>query len=68
MQTKRIGHFCPIPGVPISARQLTYGISSMAARLMGESAPESPEQVRLIPSDWLPEKERRVGYLLHALP
>ena len=68
MQTKRTGHFLPLPGVPLSASQLTYRIGVIAASLMGESAPTAPEEVRLLPTDWLPEKERRINYLLTHCP
>ena len=68
MQTKRTGHFLPLPGVSLSASQLTYRIGAIAAQLMGESAPIAAEEVRLLPTDWLPEKERRINYLLTHCP
>lgn len=68
VQSKRTGHFLPLPGVPLSAGQLTYKIGALAASLMGESAPAAPDEVRLLPTDWLPEKERRINYLLTHCP
>ena len=68
MQTKRTGHFLPLPGVPISAGQLSYGLSALAAQVMGSSPPMPPDEVRLLPTDWLPERERRINYLLTHCP
>ena len=68
MQTKRTGHFLPLPGVPISAGQLSYGLSALAAQIMGSAQPSPPDEVRLLPSDWLPERERRINYLLTHCP
>jgi hypothetical protein len=68
MQTKRTGHFLPLPGVPISAGQLTHGFSSIVSSLMGSAAPPAPEEVRLLPTDWLPQRERRINYLLTHCP
>lgn len=64
MQTKRTGHFLPLPGVPLSAEQLGYIPSSIAARLMGGDKPSAPDEVRILPADWLPQRERRVNFLL----
>ena len=68
MQTKRTGHFLPLPGVPLSAGQLSYGFSSVVAQIMGSAPPAPPDEVRLLPSDWLPERERRINYLLTHCP
>jgi hypothetical protein len=68
MQTKRTGHFLPLPGVPISAGQLTHGFSSIVSSVMGSAAPPAPEEVRLLPTDWLPQRERRINYLLTHCP
>ncbi len=64
MQSQRLGHFLPLPGVPLSAANLTHGLSAIAAQMMGAAPPPLPEEVKLLPVDWLPEKERRVNYLL----
>jgi hypothetical protein len=68
VQTKRTGHFLPLPLVPLSGAQLTHGISRAVSGLMGSDAPPEPESVRLLPTDWLPERERRVNYLLTHCP
>lgn len=68
IQSKRIGHFLPIPGVSLSGEQLAYGINSLVAGVMGGAAPDTPQPVKLLPTDWLPEKEQRVNYLLTHCP
>ena len=68
LQTKRTGHFLPLPCVPVSAGQLGYVPSKMIAQLMNGTPPEPPEDVRLLPSDWLPQRERRINYLLTHCP
>jgi energy-coupling factor transporter ATP-binding protein EcfA2 len=68
MQSKRIGHFLPLPGVPLSSAQITHGVSSLVSQLMGSEPPATPEPVRLAATDWLPEKERRINYLLTHCP
>ena len=68
VQTKRTGHFLPLPGISVSASQLTHGISSLVSSVMGSAAPDAPEEVRLLPTDWLPQRERRVNYLLTHCP
>lgn len=64
IQTKRTGRFLPLPGVAVSAEQLAYLPSALVAQLMRSAAPEAPEDVRLLPADWLPQRERRLNYLL----
>ena len=68
LQTKRTGHFLPLPCVPVSAGQLGYVPSKLVAQLMNGTPPEPPEDVRLLPSDWLPQRERRINYLLTHCP
>ena len=68
LQTKRTGHFLPLPCVPVSAGQLGYVPSKMIAQLMNGTPPEPPDEVRLLPSDWLPQRERRINYLLTHCP
>jgi hypothetical protein len=68
VQTKRTGHFLPLPLVPLSGAQLTHGVSRLVSGLMGSAAPDAPEDVRLLPTDWLPQRERRVNYLLTHCP
>ena len=68
LQTKRTGHFLPLPCVPVSAGQLGYVPSKLVAQLMNGTPPEPPDEVRLLPSDWLPQRERRINYLLTHCP
>ena len=68
MQTKRTGHFLPLPAVPVSAAQLWYVPARLIAQLMASAQPEAPEDVRLLPGDWLPQRERRINYLLTHCP
>ena len=67
LQSQRLGYFLPLPGVPISSEQFTYLPSVLVSQLMASAAPVPPEPVEIIPTDWLPQRERRINYLLtHA--
>ena len=54
--------------MPVSAGQLGYVPSKLVAQLMNGTPPEPPDEVRLLPSDWLPQRERRINYLLTHCP
>ena len=64
LQSKRLGRFMPLPGVPISAQQLGYLPSVLVAQVMGGEKPEAPEEFAIRAADWLPQRERRINYLL----
>lgn len=67
LQSQRLGYFLPLPGVPISSEQFTYLPSVLVSQLMASAAPTPPDPVEIIPTDWLPQRERRINYLLtHA--
>ena len=68
IQTKRTGHFLPLPAVPISVAQLGYLPARLLSQLMDAAPPPAPEEVRLLPADWLPQRERRISYLLTHAP
>ena len=67
LQSQRLGYFLPLPGVPVSGEQFAYVPSVLVSQLMSSTAPTSPDPVEIIPTDWLPQRERRINYLLtHA--
>lgn len=67
LQSQRLGYFLPLPGVPVSGEQFAYVLGVLVSQLMSSAAPASPDPVEIIPTDWLPQRERRINYLLtHA--
>ena len=67
LQSQRLGYFLPLPGVPVSVEQFAYVPGVLVSQLMSSAAPAAPEPVEIIPTDWLPQRERRINYLLtHA--
>ncbi|MBE9063462.1 hypothetical protein [cf. Phormidesmis sp. LEGE 11477] len=67
LQSQRLGYFLPLPGVPVSSEQFAYVPGVLVSQLMASAAPASPDPVEIIPTDWLPQRERRINYLLtHA--
>ena len=67
LQSQRLGYFLPLPGVPVSGEQFAYVPGVLVSQLMSSAAPTSPDPVEIIPTDWLPQRERRINYLLtHA--
>ena len=67
LQSQRLGYFLPLPGVPVSGEQFAYVPGVLVSQLMSSTAPTSPDAVEIIPTDWLPQRERRINYLLtHA--
>ncbi|MEL6940232.1 MAG: hypothetical protein AAFO84_13680, partial [Cyanobacteria bacterium J06598_1] len=67
LQSQRLGYFLPLPGVPVSVEQFAYVPGVLVAQLMSSATPAAPEPVEIIPADWLPQRERRINYLLtHA--
>ena len=68
LQSQRLGYFLPLPGVPVSLEQFAYLPSVLVSQLMSGDAPLSPEPVEIIPTDWLPQRERRINYLLTYAP
>ena len=68
LQSQRLGHFLPLPGVPVSLEQFAYLPSVLFSQLMSGDAPIAPEPVEIIPTDWLPQRERRINYLLTYAP
>ncbi|EDX82338.1 hypothetical protein S7335_895 [Synechococcus sp. PCC 7335] len=64
LQSQRLGYFLPLPGVPVSAEQFAYVPGVLVSQLMASGAPIAPEPVEIIPTDWLPQRERRINYLL----
>lgn len=67
LQSHRLGYFLPLPGVPVSVEQFAYVPGVLVSQLMSSAAPAAPEPVEIIPTDWLPQRERRINYLLtHA--
>ena len=67
LQSQRLGYFLPLPGVPVSGEQFAYVPGVLVSQLMSSAAPASPDPVEIIPTDWLPQRERRINYLLtHA--
>ena len=68
LQSQRLGYFLPLPGVPVSLEQFAYLPSILVSQLMSGDAPIAPEPVEIIPTDWLPQRERRINYLLTYAP
>ena len=68
LQSQRLGYFLPLPGVPVSLEQFAYLPSVLVSQLMSGDAPIAPEPVEIIPTDWLPQRERRINYLLTYAP
>lgn len=68
LQSKRLGRYMPLPGVPVSAQQFAYLPSVLVAQVMGSAAPAASAEVDIIPQDWLPQRERRISYLLTYAP
>ena len=68
LQSQRLGYFLPLPGVPVSLEQFAYLPSVLISQLMSGDRPIAPEPVELIPTDWLPQRERRINYLLTYAP
>ena len=68
LQSQRLGYFLPLPGVPVSLEQFAYLPSVLVSQLMSGDAPLAPEPVEIIPTDWLPQRERRINYLLTYAP
>lgn len=67
LQSQRLGYFLPLPGVPVSVEQFAYLPSVLVSQLMSGNRPLAPEPVEIISTDWLPQRERRINYLLtHA--
>lgn len=67
LQSQRLGYFLPLPGVSMSVEQFVYVPGVLVSQLMSGAAPVAPEPVEIIPTDWLPQRERRINYLLtHA--
>ena len=68
LQSQRLGYFLPLPGVPVSVSQFAYVPGVLVSQLMGSESPTAPEPVEIIPTDWLPQRERRINYLLTYAP
>jgi len=68
LQSQRLGYFLPLPGVPVSVSQFAYVPGVLVSQLMGSESPTAPESVEIIPTDWLPQRERRINYLLTTAP
>ena len=68
LQSQRLGYFLPLPGVPVSLEQFAYLPSVVVSQLMSGDRPLAPEPVEIIPTDWLPQRERRINYLLTYAP
>ena len=68
LQSQRLGYFLPLPGVPVSLEQFAYLPSVLVSQLMSGDRPLAPEPVEIIPTDWLPQRERRINYLLTYAP
>ena len=68
LQSQRLGYFLPLPGVPVSVSQFAYVPGVLVSQLMGSESPAAPEPVEIIPTDWLPQRERRINYLLTYAP
>ena len=68
LQSQRLGYFLPLPGVPVSLEQFAYLPSVLVSQLMSGDRPIAPEPVEIIPTDWLPQRERRINYLLTYAP
>ncbi|MEM6452069.1 MAG: hypothetical protein AAF703_17370 [Cyanobacteria bacterium P01_D01_bin.105] len=68
LQSQRLGYFLPLPGVPVSIEQFAYVPGVLVSQLMVSAAPVAPEPVEIIPTDWLPQRERRINYLLTYAP
>ena len=68
LQSQRLGYFLPLPGVPVSVEQFAYVPGVLVSQLMSSAAPVAPEPVEIIPTDWLPQRERRINYLLTYAP
>ena len=68
LQSQRLGYFLPLPGVPISVSQFAYVPGVLISQLMASAAPVAPDPVEIIPTDWLPQRERRINYLLTYAP
>ena len=68
LQSQRLGYFLPLPGVPVSVSQFAYVPGVLVSQLMGSESPTAPEPVEIIPTDWLPQRERRINYLLTTAP
>ena len=67
LQSQRLGYFLPLPGVPVSGEQFAYVPGVLISQLLSSAAPTPPDPVEIIPTDWLPQRERRINYLLtHA--
>ncbi|MGB3791029.1 MAG: hypothetical protein WA949_23690 [Phormidesmis sp.] len=67
LQSQRLGYFLPLPGVPVSGEQFAYVPGVLVSQLISSTAPSAPDPVEIIPTDWLPQRERRINYLLtHA--
>ena len=68
LQSQRLGYFLPLPGVPVSVEQFAYVPGVLVSQLMASAAPVAPDPVEIIPTDWLPQRERRINYLLTYAP
>ena len=67
LQSQRLGYFLPLPGVPVSVAQFAYVPGVLVSQLMSSAVPAAPNPVEIMPTDWLPQRERRINYLLtHA--
>ena len=67
LQSQRLGYFLPLPGVPVSSEQFAYLPGVLVSQILASTAPSPPIPVEIIPTDWLPQRERRINYLLtHA--
>lgn len=64
VQSRRLGHFLPIPGVPMSLDNLTHGVTKTLGNILNQPVPEKSEPIRINNSDWLSDRDRRQHYLL----